>query len=1105
MNRWSVPMSASLKPVCGAMLFAVLAVAVVASQQPAPAAKDLPLATTRTVKFTTSEGTWLSLDVSPDGRTILFDLIGDLYTLPIAGGTARRITDGPGFDAQPRYSPDGRHITFISDRSGSHNLWVADADGKNARALATPLHSAFGDYTSPEWIDAHTVAVSRREGGMDLVLYDIRGGKGLKVTGTGTPAGSGFMGVALGGDPRYWYVGNSTNTLGTLPGGPASRGLGTWQVHLYDRDSARSVALTNRLGGALRPVVSPDGRYLVYGTRQDAVTALRVRDLESGTERWLVDKVDRDLQERGNDRDTMPGSSFTPDGSALITSYGGKIWRVTIEDGAATQIPFTAGIEQQLGPLVQFQYRIDDTPLTVRQIHDPQVSPDGKRVAFNAMRQIWTADRAGGAPRRLTPPDIGAYSPAWSPDGQFLAYATWSDIEGGHVYRVRSDGTGTPERLTRHPAFYYKLAYTPDGQRLVFLRGPLEWRREHSREPGPQSRLLSGGDLVWLPASGGDITRISLLPLQAPQWVTQYPQPHFVRGSDRVYIYDSDDGLISMGLDGTDRRLVLTARYKQEAAYDALMSPDGSRALIRTYQAIFVATLPPAAGVPPALSLDNLNGVSIPVVKIAPFGGVYPTWSADGRTVHYAMGHTLFSHELNAAASGSGTQPSESARQELNITVPREMPKGTVVLRGGRILTVNLKPHASSGATTPSSSAARFDIIEKGDIVVTDNRIAAVGASGRVRVPAGARVVDVSGTTIMPGLVDIHAHQGPSSNVHRTQAWEYLANLAYGVTTTRDPGANTMDFVTYADLVDAGSITGPRIFSTGPTLDTRHDIKSLDDARAVVRRHSEHYRTQYIKEYLGGDRLLRQWLVIAAKEQGITPTTEAGGSLAHNLTLMLDGYAGLEHSMPVAPLYDDVVRFTAESGIANSQTLIVNYGGPQGETYFYKRQDVHDDPKLRRFFPHEELDSRTLRRPVSFRDDQFIFRDQAAAAGKILGAGGRIALGAHGNLQGLGVHWELWALASGMSNGDAILTATAMGADALGLARDLGSIEVGKLADLIVMDKNPLDDIHNSTAIRYVMKNGRLYLGDTLKEIWPRIRDLDPLWRESTAAKSKMP
>ena len=1096
-------------------LVAVLTVALAGrGQQPSSTVRPLPLETTRTVKFTTNEGTWMSVDVSPDGRTMIFDLLGDLYTLPIEGGHAQRITDGLAFDAQPRYSPDGRSIVFVSDRSGAQNLWLADADGRRPRALTTgdQVMHLTGDYVSPEWIDAQTVAVSRSDPtGQDLVLYDIRGGRGLKMTNVTTPSGTRYMGVAAGGDPRYWYV----------SGASGAGAMGIWQVHRYDRDTATSVALTNSGGGGLRPVVSPNGRYLVYATRRDAATMLTLRDLESGIERWLLDDVQHDAQERGIERDLMPGSSFTPDGGALITSYGGRIWRVTIPDGSATEIPFTAAIEQQLGPLTRFDYRLEDGPVTARQIRDPRVSPDGRQIAFNALRHIWTVDRSGGTPRRVTPVDVGAYAPAWSPDGQFLAYTTWNDAEGGHVYRVRSDGSGQPEQLTRQAAFYYKLAYAPDGQRLVCVRGPLEWRRQHAVEPRVASRPV-GMDLVWVPAAGGDVTPITPLEVPVYQWAAQFPLPHFVRDNDRVYINDATDGLVSMRFDGTDRRLILKAKYTvpptvqpgpEEPAYEMLMAPDGRQVLIQVHRSLYVATLPHRGGPPPTLSFDNLAGAPIPVVRASRFGGDFPTWSADGRTVHYAIGRSFFSHDLAAAetappAKASDPRPYET-RIDITITIPRDVPQGTIVLRGARILTLETTRRsgpASSGNATPSAARARapFDVIEKGDIVVINNRITAVGPSGRVPVPAGARVIDAAGKTIMPGLIDIHAHMGPSSAVHRSEPWEYLANLAYGVTTTRDAETTHagFDVATYGDLVDAGVLIGPRILATGPGLVSMHNIRSLEETREVLGRYSEHHQTRTLKEYVVGNRRVRQWLVMAAREQQLTPTSDPGATLVRILTFMLDGYAGVEHPIPVVPLYQDVVRFAAESGTAYTPTLLVNVG--RAEDYFYQREDVHDDTKLRRFIPHHEIDARTLRRTSFFREDQFVFGEIAAQAGKIVAAGGRVALGAHGQLQGLGVHWELWAMASGMPNADALRVGTIMGADAIGLAQDLGSIAPGKLADLLVLDKNPLDDIRNSASIRYVMKNGRLYEGDTLKEIWPRQRELGPhAWRESVPPKGR--
>ncbi len=91
---------------------------------------------TTEISFETSEGTWMNVDVSPDGETIVFDLLGDIYTIPITGGAATRITSGPAFNIQPRFSPDGSKIAYISDRGGNNNIWVMDSDGTGRRQVS---------------------------------------------------------------------------------------------------------------------------------------------------------------------------------------------------------------------------------------------------------------------------------------------------------------------------------------------------------------------------------------------------------------------------------------------------------------------------------------------------------------------------------------------------------------------------------------------------------------------------------------------------------------------------------------------------------------------------------------------------------------------------------------------------------------------------------------------------------------------------------------------------------------------------------------------------------------------------------------------------------
>jgi hypothetical protein len=324
-------------------------------------------------------------------------------------------------------------------------------------------------------------------------------------------------------------------------------------------------------------------------------------------------------------------------------------------------------------------------------------------------------------------------------------------------------------------------------------------------------------------------------------------------------------------------------------------------------------------------------------------------------------------------------------------------------------------------------------------------------------------------------------------------AWPFFANLAYGVTAGRDPQTGTNDMFAYQDLIEAGEIPGPRAFSTGPGVFSDNDFQSAAEAERVVARYKTYYRTNTIKSYMVGNRTQRQWVIEACRKHEVMPTTEGGLDVKLNLTHALDGFSGNEHALPVVPLFDDVVTVFAQTGITYTPTLLVAYGGPFGETDFFTTTDIHSDPKMRRFVAHAVIDK--VRRSPWFHKDEHVYPALAASAAKIARAGGHVGVGSHGEMQGIGYHWEMWALAKGgMTPLEVLRSATAHGAEAIGYAQDLGSLEPGKLADLVVLSKDPLEDIHNTNSVRYVMKNGELFDGNSLDRVWPDPRPLPRLW-----------
>ena len=1062
-------------------------------------AEDLPLAdTTNLLEFTVDEGSWVSVSLHPSNEYFLFDLLGDIYSLPLSGGRAERITSGMAFDSQPVISPSGEKIAFISDRNGKNNLWIADIDGSNPIQLSDETYTRM---LSPAWTtDNNYVMVTERGKEIELKQYHVDGGSGTTVSqadaDNSNPPG---VGAAFSPDGNSVYF---AEKLGS-PDAPTEGFPVTQIVRLNLNDGSR-LQVTRGEGGAVRPKISPDGKLLIYGTRYQTQTGLRVRDLETGEDRWLSYPIQRDAQEnfRPSSRGMLPDYAITADSEFLILSTGGQFQRIDIASGARTEIPFTADVSLDIGPDLTNTWRVPTGPLTATLAQSPDLSPNNESLVASVLTRLYTLEKSDPQPVAITPQDMWAFQPVYSPDGRWIAFVSWTANDGGHIWKIRASGRGQAQQLTENAAFYTDIVWQADGERLWGLKGN-EWMRhqDFSEFTGIGVPL----ELISLDEDGGDE--------QVIMPAGEARKPHFGPESDRLYM--AEEGMLfSINLNGGDRRdhIQLTAplgtSFTDEApgAEDVRISPDGNYVLAHVIKQVWVVSLPKSGATVPKV---DVRKPSLPAKRLTDIGADFIGWSDDSSSVNWAIGSSFYERPMasivfrEAIDDSNSTEetaaPEEDAEEPFapldeneavvltpfKVTVERETPQGNLLLSGGNVITM-----------AGNSLEEMGRVLENTDILIENNRINAIGPRGSLTLPQDVHVIDVTGKWIIPGFIDTHAHwEFRTSDVLEPSNWTVAINLAYGVTSGLDVQTTYHDYFAYRDLQETGATIGQRPFMTGPGIFGRNDFQSYDAVHSYLRRYRDHYNTNNIKSYMVGNREQRQWVIKASQDLGLLPTTEGGGDQKLDLTHAIDGMHGNEHSLPDVPIFEDVVQLFAETKTAYTPTLIVQYNTTSMTEYFFTREEIHDNAKLRRFYPSNRLDELTQRRPGWIRDNEFTIDKGAEAAAQIQRAGGLLGVGGHGELQGLGYHWEMWAYAmGGMSPIEILRAATIDGANILGAPDDLGSLEVGKLADLVILNENPLEDIRRTESIDKVVQNGKVFSADTLDEIWPQSNDFETGW-----------
>lgn len=1013
------------------------------------------------VDINTETGTWMNLDVSPDGQTIVFDLLGDIYTMPISGGEATNITNSMAWDMQPRFSPDGQQLVFTSDQGGGDNIWIMNTDGSDARAVTD---EKFRLLNSPAWSPDGEYIVARKHftgmrslGAGEIWLYHKSGGQGVQLN--KRPNEQKDLGEPIYTPDGKYVLFSRDSTPGPIFEYSKDSNNQIYEIFAIELATGEIKTWVSGPGGAVRPTPSPDGDSLAFVRRIRADSALFVQDRTSGVLTPIYTDLTRDMQETWAIHGVYPNFAWMPDGKDIVFYAQGGIHRINVASKEVTQIPFKVTDQREIRKAVTVSNEVAKDEFDVKMMRWLQVRPDGQQALFQALGYIYTVDLPDGRPQRLTKQsEHFELYPRYSADGKHIIYTTWHDQKLGTVRLARLNGRS--EQLTKTPGHYVNPVLSPDGKTAVFeaIQGGYLTSPLYSHDTGIFKVNVQSGERTKIADSGSE--------------------PFFTNHNERIYFTGMDKNgevltgqLYSTDKNGNDKQ----KHYQGQWINHFKVSPDEKwLAFIQNFQVYVTPFVRNGQYIATGSGAKNL-----PLQKFSTYAGKNLTWSKDSKELSWAMGPKLYQQPLSAVFDflnqDETEEKPEPQQTTIQLTAQTDKPSGLVALKGAQIITME-------------QVDGEQQVIENGVIVIKDNRILSVGAD--VEIPEGAKVIDVTGKTIIPGLVDVHWH-GPYSNdqIIPQENWNAYASLAFGVTTTHNPSADTQAVFAASEMQQAGLITAPRTYSTGTILyGATHfftaKVNTLEDALSHLKR-MKAAGAFSVKSYNQPRRDQRQQILEAARETGLMVVPEGGSLFMHNMSMVVDGHTGIEHSIPVAAIYDDVKQLWAGTETAYVPTLGVGYGGIWGERYWYDKTDVWKHPILSKYVPANILEPASVRRFKAPLEDYNHFNN-ARVAKELQDEGVDVLLGAHGQHEGLAAHWEMWMFGQGgMEPLNIIKAATIDGARYIGMDNDLGSLKVGKLADLVILNQDPMHDIETSDDIHQVMLNGRLYDTDTMNQVYP--------------------
>ena len=1026
----------------------------------------------------------MSVDVSPDGRTIVFDLLGDLYLMPVEGGAAMPLTTGTDWDSGPRFSPDGAYVYFISDRIGQKNLWrvsLTDQSFQQVTRLNREILGLAGWSSDGSGLFVGVAAVDYYPSG-EILLYSIDPSSGAMVPVEPWPGSSVMMhggsiqitrsrkkvfsGTGGGsGDDSVFFADRASIEEAT------KEGFRRVRLYKFDRKTKTRTQLTAEDApySEFKPELSHDGKLLAYYRQyDDRRTELRVLDRASNQDRFIVRLDDADDAIFSQSNDQRPNYAFTPDDRSLVFWHGGKLRRVDLADGVSEIIPFRVLVEREVAPRAQPARQTIRTVEEARTIRWPSLSRDGQTLVFAAVGYVWVKDVASGDIRRLTTSDEFAFMPAVSPDGLSVAYIgyasnrvapSWQDYDPtlhkplGRLIVVDIDGQASREILSESDASFVLPEWSDDGTKISVLR--------QATEVNTLKRTVG-----WTYVSAGNFNAVVTLPTRNTRISGLHHYARWVgfdlSGERLLFSYPVSEDTTMLAMADLAGEGLRTLAIGASDVGGITPSPDLTRlALTRRDGTLWLA---PFALQPEPKAVSTLTPEAY---QLSENGGVFVDWYGEQR-LSYGFGKDVFNYDLH-------THDRQSRR--ISLPIARPIPDSPVAFQGARLVTL-------------SDDKGQRRIIDNGVLLVDQGRITAVGPSGDVEMPPETVVLDIAGKTIVPGFIDTHYHAGMGSHQAPSQYYNETTAIQYGVTTAWNAGGGVLRDRTaaYADLHTAGRVIGPRWSYSAAAAGEPYDLLDSETAALANIDRSKSLGTTIVKEYEVHTRAQQRRLADAARHHQLGIVSHLDG-FEMTMSRVVDGYTGGDHFHLPMPFYEDVYQLLVQTGYIWTPNLLTAWGSmsPSSAVPSYFCRALNDgrtrsDLGKVKVPSTCEISNENAWRVVfdTHRAGRIVRQTMAAAR-----RGVAIGVSAH-NAPGSNLHIEMWALSKGGMPIEDVLRATSrVNAEKLGLEAEIGSLEAGKVADFVVLDGNPLDNILNTMSIEYTIQGGVIFDADDAERITP--------------------